>query len=503
MALTVELVGVRDAIFTSQKVKIVKSLCRWEIEELVMKEKTIHSFQEYVTYTEKYKNNYLFRGQANKDWNIAPSIFRNDSCLQSEAANIKKEMDNSEKDILTTLFKMQHYGKPTRLLDLTISPLSALFFSIDDASQSDSDGAVYVIDQSQAYSLESDEIELFAEYLIKTDDDISKNATVVSADNILTNDYILKYDYNFSYTNNRSILQGGTALLFGFDRIDGNVVRKNTRSIDNIIHEKIIVPSKIKEVILGELLRIGYDRDILYGTSEFQQSLKSIVVEKDIEVQDRFDFYKIVAGYRLNDLKFNRDDLVFIIEDLYKTFLKKYGENARIWLYFSYDEQDESNGNWVCRTQLSQDKKYTIKWNKDYYLTRLRSINEEISRTELITKFNSKIKVATQIHEDILNHVKNGLYDMNEFVCLLKEIKPTIRKLFLGVSNIGKSDIVIEKFAQAAEQYICNVDCLVDEILLYVERGEKEQALRYWTEAMLKQCNESREKLELVSNNIL
>ena len=130
-------------------------------------------------------------------------------------------------------------------------------------------------------------------------------------------------------------------------------------------------------------------------------------------------------------------------------------------------------------------------------------MNEEISRAELITKFNSKITIAAQMHEKIISCVENELYDMNEFVCLLKEIKPTIRRIFLGVSNIGKSDIVIEKFAQAAEQYICNVDCLVDEILLYAERGEKEQALRYWTEAMLKQCNESREKLELVSNNIL
>lgn len=468
-----------------------------------MKEKTIHSFQEYVAYTEKYKNIYLFRGQANADWNIEPLIFRNKLYLQNEAVNIKKEMDNSEKDILTTLFKMQHYGKPTRLLDLTISPLSALFFSIDDASQSDSNGVVYVVDQSQAYSIESDEIELFAEYLIKTEDDILKFATVDSAEKILTKDYIIKYDYNFSYTNNRSILQGGTALLFGFDKINGKVARKSKRSIDNIIYERIIVPSRMKEVISEELQRIGYDRDILYGASEFQQSPKLIIGKRDIEVQDRYDFYKIVAGYRLSDLKFNRDNLVFIIEDLYKEFFKKYRDNARIWLFFSYDEQDESNGNWVCRTQWSQDKKYTIEWNKDYYSTRLRNMNEEISRSELITKFNSKITIAAQMHEKIISCVENELYDMNEFVCLLKEIKPTIRKIFLGVSNIGKSDIFIEKFAQAAEQYICDVDCLVDEILLYAGRGEKEQVLRHWTEAMLKHCNESREKLELVSNNIL
>ena len=78
----------------------------------------------------------------------------------------------------------------------------------------------------------------------------------------------------------------------------------------------------MKEVISEELQRIGYDRDILYGASEFQQSPQLIVGKRDIEVQDRYDFYKVVAGYRLRDLKFNRDNLVFIIEDLYKEFFK-------------------------------------------------------------------------------------------------------------------------------------------------------------------------------------
>lgn len=85
---------------------------------------------------------------------------------------------------------------------------------------------------------------------------------------------------------------------------------------------------------------------------------------------------------------------------------------------------------------------------------------------------------------------------------MIKEIKPIISKVFIEVSDIGKSDISIEKFAQAAEQYICDVDVLVNDISLYAERGEKEKFLRYWTEVRLKDCNESWEKLELVSKSI-
>lgn len=467
-----------------------------------MKKTIIHSFREYIDHTEKYKNKFLFRGQANIGWNIAPSLFRDDSYLRNETESIKREMDNSEDGILTSLFKMQHYGKPTRLLDLTISSLSALFFSIDDVSQSDSDGVVYVIDKSQAYSLESDEIELFAKYLIKSEDDIMESAAVDCAKKILTKDYIIKYDYNFSYTNKRSILQGGTALLFGFDMIDGKVIRKSRRNIDNIIHERIIIPSRIKKTIFDELKRIGYDRDILYGAFDFQPNPELIIKKENIEIQDRYDFYKIVAEYRLDDLKFNRDNLVGIIENIYKEYFRKYGDNARIWLFFSYDEHDESNGNWVCRAQWNRDKKYKIEWNTNYYSNRLRNMNEEISRAELITKFRSKLIDAAQIHEIIISHVKNELYDINEFIRLIKEFKSIISKVFIEVSNIGKGDISIEKFAQAAGQYISDVNVLVNEISLYAERGENEQFLRYWTEVRLKDCNESWEKLELVSKSV-
>ena len=38
-----------------------------------MKITIINSFEEYVTYTENYKNRYYFRGQSNIEWDITPS----------------------------------------------------------------------------------------------------------------------------------------------------------------------------------------------------------------------------------------------------------------------------------------------------------------------------------------------------------------------------------------------------------------------------------------------
>lgn len=455
---------------------------------MLMNEIVINSFNEYVEYTEKYKSKFLFRGQSNVDWDIKPSIFRNEQALKDEVENIQESLKDSEKnDILVTLFELQHYGSPTRLLDLTISPLSALFFSVDSEGQCKNDGVVYVIDRSQQYSIDSDDLHRFAEHLIKFDEDIDDEDLV----SLICKEYLIKYDYNISYTNKRSILQGGTALLFGFDIIDNNLIRNSFRNIDNIIHERIIIPSKSKNQMMKELRRIGYDKDILYGTSDFETSEALKYENMEFKLTQTAGFNKIIAKYRLNQLRFSRDQLLNIIEGVYEDLLIKHGDNARIYLYFLYDDNDISIGNWVCRTQWDADIKYKIIWNKDYYSRRLSNINEQISRDELITEFKSKIETARHIHQKVMDIVAVSQYDVKELISFFHDRKVKIRRTFNGVSDIGVGDTEIEKYAQAAENYICDVDLLVSEMSDYAKRGENEKFLRYWAETRLNYCNKS------------
>jgi hypothetical protein len=123
-------------------------------EQLTMKTKEIRSLDEYIEYTDEFKGKNYFRGQANSLWNITPYISRTSLSLsvsdeQDAIAKSIEEDRNQHRLVripkqLEALFKLQHYGTPTRICDLTISNLCALFFAV--SSDNNDDGAVYIID---------------------------------------------------------------------------------------------------------------------------------------------------------------------------------------------------------------------------------------------------------------------------------------------------------------------------------------------------------------------
>ena len=93
----------------------------------------------------------LWRGHARKEWRLHPSLYHKGKaqCEQTltntfrakAAVRIPKTPDWSQS--LHWLSLMQHYGLPTRLLDWSRSPLTALYFAVQVEHLHDSDGAVW------------------------------------------------------------------------------------------------------------------------------------------------------------------------------------------------------------------------------------------------------------------------------------------------------------------------------------------------------------------------
>lgn len=83
---------------------------------------------------------WFFRGQKNSDWDVRPSVFREDDLMTEHLLIDKAQRQNpiefrectSNFEILT---KLQHYGLGTRLLDVTLNPLVALYFATVPSSE--------------------------------------------------------------------------------------------------------------------------------------------------------------------------------------------------------------------------------------------------------------------------------------------------------------------------------------------------------------------------------
>ncbi|GHV81333.1 hypothetical protein AGMMS49944_31240 [Spirochaetia bacterium] len=96
---------------------------------------SLHQYVKDLKDAEDAKVNTLYyRGQADCSLEPKPSIFR-ENWIHSEHRFIREMVRSNPDDFRTcnttidTLVKMQYYGAPTRLLDLTESPLIALYFA--------------------------------------------------------------------------------------------------------------------------------------------------------------------------------------------------------------------------------------------------------------------------------------------------------------------------------------------------------------------------------------
>lgn len=128
----------------------------------ILSTEDIESLSEYMGFVEQQEDIRWYRGCGDESYKLVPSLYRHPRSneasivLEREQRILRRFKERSlpyqerplrEDDDLSTLFLMQHYGFPTRLLDWTEKPYIGLYFALADAPYEKTDeGPCYTTD---------------------------------------------------------------------------------------------------------------------------------------------------------------------------------------------------------------------------------------------------------------------------------------------------------------------------------------------------------------------
>lgn len=106
-----------------------------------------------------------FRGHGSIEWIASPSIFRQSQrVLNSEYLMVRDLVSRypdhfiNDRTMFDRLVRMQHFGLPTRLLDVTSNPLVALYFTVAEEPEIDGSLIIFRVSAERKKYYDSDSV---------------------------------------------------------------------------------------------------------------------------------------------------------------------------------------------------------------------------------------------------------------------------------------------------------------------------------------------------------
>lgn len=137
-----------------------------------MEERIVNSVSDLVTQIvslERRDDKVIFyRGHFDSAHTNCPGVLRNENLRLNEDVMLREIISlhpdefQTDKTALEQLVRAQHYGLPTRLLDITLNPLAALFFACDGPQDKDGEVVVLFVDGSRVKRYDSDTVSCLA-----------------------------------------------------------------------------------------------------------------------------------------------------------------------------------------------------------------------------------------------------------------------------------------------------------------------------------------------------
>lgn len=253
---------------------------------------SIEDFVNQIPLEEDYV--YLFRGHSDEAYKLEPSIYRASEWISNEDKLIKEvllrcpEEFNHQQSAFEKLVKLQHYGLPTRLLDVTENPLIALYFACLGAEDKDGEVLVFRIKKEEIKYFDSDTVSVLSNIAwMNYDFGVNKHETVKTFNNetngagvsllhsIKNEKPHFKNQVNPDHIksvvcvkplkdNNRIIRQDGLFFLFGIKSDKSKYAELNSDWHFRPNGQQLIIQSSNKKEILQKLNAIGINAAKLF-----------------------------------------------------------------------------------------------------------------------------------------------------------------------------------------------------------------------------------------------
>lgn len=270
---------------------------------------TITNISKFIDALSKIKkvdfHEFFYRGHSDTKYELKPNLYRKENFYVNEDKIYREAIINNPQEFynchstIEVLVKMQHYGIPTRLLDVTRNPLIALYFACRENPATDGEIVLLNIPIKNIKFFDSDRISILSNlakqqvdfgYDYKKDFNYKKDEDVKEVNNEYFG-YLLhsiKEDKPHFYDiidprhleqvfavqvkldNPRIIRQNGAFLLFGIQKSIEGINGKTNCSIINpdwVLKpkkEKLIIPKEHKNTIIEELNLLGINYSTLF-----------------------------------------------------------------------------------------------------------------------------------------------------------------------------------------------------------------------------------------------